>query len=108
MRHAEANTCYVYSHYHNGELHYGFREVGEVGGDWYDDETYIVYPGYIYMEDASWTGFVARRLDGDKLILRKDYKRLKAMVENARVSIVESLKKVAKERDRESDSQYQG
>ena len=101
MRRAEADTCYVYSRSHSDETYYGFRRVDEVGEDWYTDETYIVDSDHIYYEDASWTGSIARRIDGDKIILKKDYNRLKDMVESARVSIVESLKKVAKERDRE-------
>ena len=101
MRRAEANTCYAYTHCHNGEVSYGFRMVGEVGETWFEDETYTVFPGYIHNEDATWTGFIARRFDGDKLIMKKDYNRLKDMVENARVSIAESLKKVGRERDRE-------
>lgn len=101
MRRAEADTCYVYSRNHSDETYYGFRRVDEVGEDWYTDETYIVDSDHIYYEDASWTGYIARRIDGDKIILKKDYNRLKAMVESARVSIVESLKKVAKERNRE-------
>ena len=40
MSRAEANTCYVYSQCHNGEISYGFREVGEVGEDRFMDETY--------------------------------------------------------------------
>ena len=101
MRRAEANTCYAYSHCHNGEVSYGFRMVGEVGENWFEDETYTVFPGYIHNEDATWTGFIARRFDGDKLIMKKDYNRLKDLVENARTDIMLSLKKVAKIRERE-------
>jgi hypothetical protein len=101
MRRAETDTCYVYSSNHRGETYYGFRRVDEVGDDWYTDETYFVGSEYIDYEDASWTGYIARRIDGDKIISKKDYNRIKDMVENARSSIMESLKKVAQKRERE-------
>lgn len=101
MRRAEADTCYVYSRSHSDETYYGFRRVDEVGEDWYTDETYIVDSDHIYYEDASWTGYIARRIDGDKIISKKDYNRLKDMVESARSSIMESLKKVSQKRERE-------
>ena len=101
MSRAEADTCYVYPRTRSGAPLYGFRKVGEVKDNWYTDETYIIDSDDIYFEAASWNGFDAERFDGDKIISRKEYDRLKDIVESARISIVESLKKVAKERDRE-------
>lgn len=101
MRRAEANTCYAYTYCHNGETSYGLRMVGEVEENWHEDETYNVCSKNIYYEAAGWTGIAARRFDGDKLILKRDYDRIKNLIENARRSIMESLKDVGRKRDRE-------
>ena len=101
MRRAEADTCYAYSRCHNGEIFYSIRKVGEVGVNWYEDEIYTISSICIDNEDAEWIGVVAKRIDGDKLIMRKDYDRLKKMVDNGKIEIVDLLKKVGLKRNRE-------
>lgn len=101
MRRAESNTCYAYTRCHNGEVSYSIRKVGEVGENWYEDETYTINSICIGNEDAAWTGTVAKRIEADKLIMRKNYDRLKNMVDNGKTEIVNFLKKVGQERSRE-------